>query len=190
VFRTGEADDVLLQSPHGYHDEHTAEIGWAAFRRSSARGFFFNTAHRYRAIPGERQHNEEFHRADLVHTTDSYFYVATDAFLRQYDGGVVLQLHGFADSRLSRHGIDIVVSDGTDEPGPITRRYSTRLKDVFGEERVALYPDESDKLGATANTIGRLTRLTQRGHFVHLEMSPELRSALLEDIDPLVRILP
>jgi hypothetical protein len=189
VFRTGHASDVLLQAPHGYHDQHTAEIAWAAFRQSQARAFYFNTMHRYRATPGEGKRTDDVHRADLAHNTDSYFYVATDQFLRRHPDGTVVQLHGFDRRSLSKKGFEIVVSDGTDAPGEVARQWTARLRDEFGEDAVALYAEDVRQLGASSNTIGRLVRLTRRGHFVHLEFSPEFRERLLRDVAPLSRTL-
>jgi len=188
VFRMGAAREVILQAPHGWHDQHTAQLAFDAFRATSIRALYFNSIHRYRATPQERK-RDDIHVADLAHTTDAFFYHASRTALDVLPDSTVIQIHGFDNSRLEVRGIDVVISDGTNDPDPHVEIWRDSFARVFGQDRVAAYPAETQEYGATANTIGRLIRLTNRGRFIHIELSAQLRSDLLGSIEPLVRAL-
>lgn len=187
IFRAKRGRPLIVQTPHTWHDRQTGEIGMALFERGVGHALFFNTIHRYGATPEERSRDAS-HPADVAHATDAYYYAITRTYLEQHPDAAIVQLHGFASESLAKKGIDVVLSDGTDEPGAHLEDWHRAFADTFGEDRVASYPDDTGRYGATGNTIGRLIRLSQRGTFVHVELSADLRSELAGSIEPLVEV--
>ena len=106
--------EVLIQAPHSFHDHVTGEIGLKVFEQSVARGFFYNTIHRYRARRGERT-RDAVHPADMARSEGSVFQLMSEHYLKDIESSRVLQLHGFKSRKLARQGIDVVVSGGEEE---------------------------------------------------------------------------
>lgn len=180
VFRTGEAQNVVLQAPHVFFDLGTETIGAQLFTCAPEgfrpRVFLTNTAHRYKGRAGERRDDPD-HPADLAHNPDHLFQVATDAVVRSVPDVRIVQLHGFGPSESKREEVAAVISAGTRSPGVLTRKVATRLTSVLGEG-IRVFPDDTDRLGGTKNAQGRLLQAYPKARFVHLELSAPLRRAL------------
>jgi hypothetical protein len=190
VFRRGESgiNEVIVQAPHSFHDHMTGELGLKVFETSRARGFFFNTIHRYRARRGERT-SDSLHPADMARATDSTFHLLSTTYLEQDDAAWVLQVHGYRSRKLDRKGIKAVVS-GAVEGEATTRSVATQqtLAETFGSRAIALWPRDTDSFGALVNVLGGWCVLKAPGRFVHIELHHDLREKLLEDPAPLVQV--
>ncbi len=180
VIRVGEARDVAVQSPHAYYDVGTGALGAALFvcapEGLRPRAFLTNTSHRFRGRAGERREDPD-HPADVAHNPDHLFQTATDLLAGSFPELRVVQLHGFGAKSAERERISAVVSGGTRAPARWTRKVAVRLERVLGEG-VKLFPDQTELLGATRNAQGRLLQLHPKTHFVHVELSPQVRRAL------------
>lgn len=179
IVRVGQAPErppqVLLQAPHAYYDLGTGILALRLFFADNRRvvALFTNTVHRYWDESGDYQKRERSH-ADVCHHTNHVFQHATDGAARALADLVVIQLHGFADTK---HRPDAIVSSGDpSQSSPLVRRLSQQLKATLGDVR--RFPEEVDELGGTTNAQGRLLSTSRRAHFVHLELSARVRKEL------------
>jgi len=173
AFRCGAARPWLLQAPHAFFDVGSGLLVRKLFMESGARAAFWNTVHRYRALPGERR-EDRVHPADVAHQFGSLFHAVTmgaatastkDAPLK------VIQVHG---SDLSRERFDVVVSYG--QRRPLAAALGVALGPSLG--RVAVYGRDMHRLGGTTNVQGIALRRAGVGHFLHLELSRPAREIL------------
>lgn len=190
VFRRGESgiNEVLVQAPHSFHDHMTGELALKVFEQSRARGFFFNTIHRYRARRGERT-SDSVHPADMARATDSTFHLLSTAYLEQDTAAWVLQVHGYKSRKLDRKRIKAVVSGAVE--GETTERSvaaQKMLSETFGSRAIALWPRDTDSFGALVNVLGGWCVLNAPGRFVHIELHYDLRKKLLDEPEPLVQV--
>jgi hypothetical protein len=194
--RPGDAPELVLQAPHVYFDRGTGNLAAALFfgeeGRGRARALFTNTTHRYKGggrptppaaasgddAPDAGDEGDESDTlvdapADVAHTAEHGFQVATERIVRVLDHVVVIQLHGFAD----RPGQpEIVLSSGADHVPAHIAALATALGAIF--ERVLRYPDDIAELGGVTNVQGRLLAQYPRAHFVHVELSGTTRQRL------------
>jgi hypothetical protein len=174
LFRAGVTSRLIVQAPHTFSDEGTLPLACEFFRRASAVALFIDTAHRYKSAEVDEQGD---YPADVAHAPESLFQAATAGALDALGAVTVLQLHGFAPRE---SGAAVVVSSGTKESAaPLPTRARDLLSKVV-TGKVLRFPDESQELGATTNVQGAIVRAAG-GRFLHLEMSAELRQALLAD---------
>ncbi len=188
VFRVGPAKEVLLQAPHSFHDMHTGDLMLETFRQTKARGVYVNSVHRYRSHPDEDE-DALGHPADMAHNTDSVFYMMSIEYLRTVRDALVVQVHGYRDKRLKEAGFEIVVSDGTEEPHPRVRKAAVVLAEQLKGTKVAIYPDDTKKLGATGNTVGRWVTHSKIGAFLHLELAIAVRKGWKADPKALIDLV-
>ncbi len=179
----GASAPTILQAPHAFYDLGTerialdmllAEQGWP-------RALFVNTVHRYLGADGVRRKQPDS-PADPCHSGAHLFAVATAAALEVLPGAEVVQLHGFGDDGDASTGPQpaAIVSGGLpDAPTPRSRVVAARLREALAVE-VALFPVDTDRLGATTNVQGRVVR-ARGADFIHIEMSATLRRALRND---------
>jgi hypothetical protein len=165
---------ILLQAPHADFDVNSGAIASRLFFTGDARvhGLFGSSLHRYQH--GEKQDDNP---ADVAHRDEHAFQAATRAAL---SGDVtIIQLHGFA---LEDAAHPVIVSAGQrDGSTPLSTAIAAAIAEALAVP-VARYPEETKELGATHNVQGRLAREVGAG-FVHIEMSPELRTRLRSDPD-------
>lgn len=180
VFRCGKSNGLLIQSPHGYHDRLTAEIGFELFKQTRARAFFFNTAHRY---SNSNLYAKGKDPADLAHRSDTIFYLITRVFLER-EKSTVLQLHGFEKES---DGFEFIMSNSTNTPTELILAFSKNLARKTGQE-VGVYGRSSKSYGATSNPLGRWMRRYNL-EFLHLEMSPLIREGFLKDPSALIDVI-
>jgi hypothetical protein len=181
VLRTGTATQDVIQAPHAYFDVGTGPLALTLFACAPEghrpRAFMTNTAHRYRARPGERRADAD-HPADVAHNPDHLFQHVTDAFARELPALRVFQVHGFGKEELDeRQGLAAVVSPGSRARSPWVRQVALRLGPLLGTG-VRVYPDETQLLGGTQNAQARLLQAYPRARFIHLELSASSRRAL------------
>ena len=175
LLRSGLHDWVLLEAPHSDDDLYTGRIVRNLFLRGYFAGAGFNSLSRWSV-------DRQARYGDFARREDTAFAAFAVAFLAEHPGGTVVQIHGFdAEKRgeASFADADIVVSEGTDAPGPRTHAFRDCL-DRLLPGRVLLYPEDTRELGGTRNATGQIVR-QGGGYFLHLELSLNLRSRLRRD---------
>jgi hypothetical protein len=169
AFRQTPAMPVVLEAPHSFGDKHTRYLTAQLFLDSRFAAAAWNTVHRK--------------IVDVAHTDGCFLNAFTRAFVRVHrDHAVVCQLHGFSRAKRTTHAgraSDLIVSNGTRSAGFWLHRAVLNLREMSADIEVRLFPDEVSELGAITNRQGRLIRDTGAGKFLHLEMSAELRDALI-----------
>ena len=169
---------VALQAPHRFFDEDTGTIAARLLAEEPrfAAAAWNTVPRRYEDAAGQRVDS------DLAHAPVSHFNAFTRAFARARPGGLVAQLHGFDQGRRrSAAGAeaDMIVSGGTDAPGPQVRARAGCLRTV-ASWRVLLFPEEVRELGGTTNTnAAALRALGGAAEFLHLEMARDVRRDLV-----------
>lgn len=184
VFRRGPATEIVIQAPHSFFDLRTADLAGQLMSAGNFRGFFFSTVHRHYLLPGATCSNQ-VDPADVAHVTNSFFYKLTTHYLTDVPMGTIIQLHGMDNAELAAQGIGAVLSSGGEPPSEQVIALDAALGDTLAGETVGVYPVDVDLYGATLNIQGRWVRSTDRGHFLHVEMSPTMRASLL--VDPVER---
>jgi len=177
AFHADRTRQTVLLAPHRFGDARTGEIAL----RLAALGRFRCIA--WSTVPRNAKDTGGEDPADLAHRSDSVFNALSDAFVEVLPRGGMVQLHGFEPGKRrtrEAESADVIVSAGSRRPTPRSLAVSRCLETVL-PGAVRLFPRDVEELGATTNTQGKLLR--ERGHegFVHLELSPRLREALLED---------
>lgn len=184
LIRRGElasAGELLVEAPHSFFDRDSGRIALALFLEAAPehglRALFVNTVHRYRRPDGGKQElGGVDDRADAAHAAQHPLARATVVSLRERPLSVV-QIHGFA--RRSGDPAAILSSGSATPTGP-TRVCAEGLGRVFPEQSVGTYGVDTDRLGATTNSQGHAARELGRC-FLHVELSAELRAALVDD---------
>jgi hypothetical protein len=165
---------IALQAPHSYYDRHTGEIAERLFLEHPFTAAAWNTAHRYAAADGS---------SDLCHTDRSLLSSFTRAFVTAFPKGIIVQVHGFAGSKLRSPDAAAaggILSNGTPAPPRWVKGAAACLADHFTGPMLT-YPDDIQELGATENEQGRLLRTLGRGSFLHIEFSLPARQLLKGD---------
>ncbi len=171
---------VILEAPHAFFDLGTERIALELLvaGRGWPRALFVNTAHRYLGADGVKRRQAES-PADPCHSAGHLLAVATAAAVELLPGVEVVQLHGFGDDEGAMPAA--IVSGGRAEAAtPRSRVVAQRLAQGLGVA-VGLFPDDTDRLGATTNVQGRAVHQREGASFVHVEMSAALRQRLRDD---------
>ncbi|SDE00270.1 hypothetical protein [Actinokineospora iranica] len=152
---------VLVEVPHPNYDLRTEEVGLALWR--AAPGALLAISGTHRAVGNGA--------GDVAHRTDSMFHaVAVDQANR---GVAQIQLHGFDDDSLP--DTDVVLSTGTDNPGPTAKAAADRLSDA-GLTVCRPWKTACGKLEGTRNKQGILAAEAD-ALFLHVEMSRTVRDS-------------
>jgi len=175
---------TILQAPHGFFDLGTERIALEILLSEPdwPRALFVNTVHRYLGADGVRR-RQQASPADPCHSAQHLLAVATAAALDAHPNAEIIQLHGFGDNDDTVMGPQpaAIVSAGLAEaPTPRSRVLAARLREALGVE-VALFPVDTDRLGATTNVQGRVVHARGGAEFIHIEMSGSLRQWLRND---------
>jgi hypothetical protein len=178
LFRPSAATPRLLQMPHRFHDVKTGEIGFRLMLQGGFKAAAWNSVHR-----NARGGDSDRGGADLAHNGDNYFTLLAEVAALLSSESRVVQIHGFdAAGRKTEAGrrAQLIISDGTRHPKHDARALAACLATRF-DPRTRLFPYDVDELGATTNLIG--ARLREYGHrgFIHMELSRDVREALLSD---------
>jgi hypothetical protein len=181
--RTAKASPLCLMTPHSFFDLGTERIGLAAFEESSAFALMCGTVHRY---TGGRAERKDVFGTDLAHRADNFFYAAFEALLDEIPGLTIVQIHGFTRKHDSRPELDndVILSLGRPlgEKDTGARDFAGRLRSALPGFAVGIFGEGVENLGGTKNIHAKA--IAERGAkatFYHLEMSVELREALLRD---------
>lgn len=178
--RTHPEREIVLQAPHAFYDLGSGRVAVRVFfaGRANVRALFVNSIHRH-TQPGGAVVPGKASRADVTLNPDSLFDTATDAVARTLDDVSVVQIHGFDSSSVEGEPAAIV-STGTEVPSDASRAIATGLASL-SDRSPALYPEQTRAFGATDNVQGARIRAIFGAEFVHVELSRELRTAVLED---------
>ncbi len=171
VVRLGAAPALVLEAPHAWFDQDTGRLVAALFESGAARGAFFNQGHRFGGPGGEES---EAVPPDVAHRPASLFQAATLGAARGLSNPLVVQIHGFAP----REGQSVVVSAGSAlQPSRIEQELMAALQGVMGDIGPVVDGATLPELAGTKNIQGR--GLSSTAAFLHLELSPSARAALL-----------
>jgi hypothetical protein len=166
VIRLDSLSPLALQAPHRFYDTKSGLLTRYCFEENDIWIAAWNTVHR--------------DSVDLAHRRDHFFNAMTRALVTLDRSMVVTQIHGF-DARKRQpaaRSASVVISDTTQQPGPLVRQIASAQKDLVGPDKVRLFPLEVSELGGTLNQQARVFRQAGKPGFLHLEMSRELREEL------------
>lgn len=182
LVRVDESAPVILEAPHGFFDLGTERIALEMFLAGDTwpRALFVNTVHRYLGADGVKRRQADS-PADPCHSAGHLLAVATAAAIEVLPGVEVVQLHGFGDDEAAAGMPEAIVSGGLAEAAtPRSVAVAERMRAGLGVA-VAVFPVDTDRLGATTNVQGRAVRGREGASFVHVEMSAGLRQRLRSD---------
>ncbi len=176
VVRVGTASSLVVQAPHTFYDEGTFPLACAFFAQTGARMLAINTAHRYKAAPVVG----DLHPADVAHAPNTLFQGVTEGAIEALKERITLvQLHGFANREVDAQAV--VSSGDRRADAALVARVAAKLEAIT-QPRILRFPLDTKELGATTNIQGPLVRAAG-GHFIHVEMSDDLRRELARDSD-------
>ena len=174
--RTVAAVPLALVAPHRGADRHTGTIVRDLFEEQDFAAAAWNSA--------PRRADDTCAGGDVAREETHYITAFSRAFAGRYPGGRIIQVHGFERARratAAARNTDIIVSDGTDEPGERLLDVADCLSTRLAPLRVAVYPYDASELGALNNAQGRALREDGFTGFVHLELAPDLRRRLTSE---------
>ena len=157
---TGAPPGLVIEVPHPRADQRTEYLGTELFTALDASALFVAGAHR---TAGDGA-------ADVAHEPASAFAAVDQAVVGR--GTVVLQVHGFDESRHPGYA-QIVLSSGESTPGSLLERLDRELEDA-GFDTCVYDGDRCQALGATRNVQAAHAR-TVGATFIHLELELDLR---------------
>lgn len=111
---------LMIQAPHPVADQNTELMALDHWRRTPGALLLLAGAHR---LAGGVQ-GDGYGLADVAHRSASLFHLVAAAYAA--NGVAAVQWHGFADA--SAPGLDHVVSPGSGNVGPATRRIAGNLE--------------------------------------------------------------
>lgn len=168
---------IALTAPHRGYDRHTGSLAAALFMETGARAAAWNSAPR-------RASENCANALDLAREEKHPFTAFALAFAKSHPQGLVVQLHGFDGDRresLAASKAAMILSDGTNAPSARLLDLADCLSLAFAPREVLVYPHQTGELGALSNAQGQLLRAGGFGGFVHLEISADMRAALVAD---------
>jgi hypothetical protein len=159
------ATELVLQAPHPFYDKGTGQLAAELFDAGAVRALCVATANRYAA-----------EGSDPAHAPEGWMQAATDGIARAVPAPLFVQIHGFSQKTTDACA---VLSDGPVRLDPARLQSAGRaVADALGCEDVRT-GDQVPELAARKNAQGLL--LVDRAAFLHLELSPEIRTSLLAD---------
>ncbi|SDI73007.1 hypothetical protein SAMN05192558_11795 [Actinokineospora alba] len=159
-----EPSRLLVEVPHPNYDLRTEVVGLALWR----------------AVPGSLLAVSGTHRkaangaGDVAHRADSMFHALATDFAER--GVAQVQLHGFDDASLP--GEEVVLSVGTDSPGPAAQRAADRMSDA-GLAVCLPWRTTCGRLEGTRNKQG-IAAAGADSLFLHVEMNRSVRDSRTE----------
>ncbi len=157
--------DVLVQAPHYPSDLLTGDLASLFFHEFSVKAAAWSTTHRK--------------VVDLAHEDCSFFNAFTEAFAQYNQQSVILQLHAFSQKK-HHTDADLIMSSSLETPTPLFINRYLFLKEIFKDRRcIYAYPKDVTFLGGTKNTNARAYYRAGGQSFLHLEMSKDFRTDLL-----------
>jgi hypothetical protein len=163
VHSRGSHSKLVVEVAHPASDIHSERVGVEAFRHSDAAELFVAGARRDAASDGS---------SDVAHNRQTVFEAVHRTAVRP--GAILLQPHGFDESKRSDQYGEIVVSSG----GPPTKLVMSLADGLRtrGFEACVYRRDRCEGLGGTRNVQGHSARAAG-ACFVHLELARRLRES-------------
>ncbi len=168
AIRYGKTIPILLQAPHRFSDVKTGLIIKKMFMEAPYKSAAWNNAKRK--------------TIDLAHTQKTLFNTFAQSFLQQIPQGIIIQLHGFSNSRRTSavgKKAAIIISEGRNNTSANLDNLTQCLRQI--KQNTYQYPKMVNELGATTNTLGRWVNKHHPGHFIHIECNKKTREQLLKD---------
>ncbi len=156
----GAPPRLVVEVPHPRADRWTEDVGAELFVTLDADGLLVAGAHR----------TAGGNAADVAHQPASVFAAVDRAVVGP--GTVVLQVHGFAESR-HPGSAQVVLSSAESTPGPLVEELEEALEDA-GFETCVYDGEQCRALAGTTNVEAAHAR-SVGATFVHLELAEDLR---------------
>jgi hypothetical protein len=172
-----DAVPVAITAPHRGSDRHSGTIAQLLYVEHPFAAVAWNSAPRHAS---ERCP----YGGDIAQTPTHYFTAFSLAFARHLPAGRVVQLHGFDQSRRKSRAAreaDMIISDGSRKPAARLLNMANCMMQQFPHYKIAVYPIDTDELGATSNAQGQALRKQGFKGFTHVEMDAAVRVALVND---------
>jgi hypothetical protein len=192
ILRVNHRRAIAIEVPHGRYETNTPSEGTDIFRRTGARLFIMNGAHRcansaYTPCDGTSDvcDTGRYHISDMGHVTQSAYQVMHEEFTGMYPEGYSFSIHGMSQTNCN----DIFLSNGT-ASGSKPILYELRdSMNASGNIVVSVAGDGTSTctlIGST-NVQGRFTNSSPRpcytpassnnGHFIHAEQLRRVRDS-------------
>ena len=175
--RQNPSSRLAITAPHRGSDRHTGTLAAALFHETNARAAAWNSAPRRPLDTCE-------HAIDLARQKNHLFSAFTLSFAQSHKDARIVQLHGFEGQRrssLEASEAGMILSNGTQQPSASLLDLGDCLSLAFAPHPVLIYPLDTEELGARQNAQSQLLSEAGLDGFVHLEISAELRSAMITD---------
>lgn len=159
-------------APHRFFDELTADIA-EAVAKQHCQLWVTNTKHRY-----SKQSSGEIRDYSIL--TKGLPYHITLAYSHWKSAAKIYQFHGFSkEKRKTKEGrdSDVILSLGHRGNNLALNTLQQCLTQLG--YKVLKYPNEVSELGGTKNALAQ--HFQQRDQFFHIELSKELRTALVSN---------
>lgn len=178
LVRTGKGSlPVAVIAPHRGADRDTGPLARLLFEEQPFAAAAWNSAPR--SGNGDCPHS-----GDIARLPTHYLTAFSLAFAHQFPGGRIVQLHGFDHARRSSQAgqeADAIISDGSREPSRRLLDLADCLSKSLAGRQIAVFPFDSEELGATGNAQGQAVRGAGFTGFAHLELSAGFRRDLVSD---------
>jgi len=153
---SGSPARLVVEVPHPRADKNTEVLGPLLFEQLNADALLVAGTHRS--------------VADVAHEPDTVFASVDEAIVGA--GTVVVQLHGFDESR---HSVDaqVVLSSTRAQPSPLVLRLASALEDA--DYATCVYDGESCRALAGTENVEAAHARSVAAEFVHLELAVSIR---------------
>lgn len=179
--RLSATTPLIVEAPHSFFEPETLKLALLLFDRLEARALLINTLHRGGDAPKAERTELALSGdspSDVAHNPEAHFGVAHGALVEVDPSFLVLQLHGFRESRAP--GVQVIVSAA--ETDTEVKPMALALRRLLGNDAVKVYPEEINVLGGTTNVQARSSRAS-KARFIHMEMAAGLRQRLNREPD-------
>ena len=172
TIRDRPANPLAIMAPHSQSDVNTGELAQLLFEQANARAVAFNTAPR-------RATDECESGLDL--TTDRWnpFSAFALAFADSNRDGLVVQLHGHEESGSNAgQGVEVLIGAGLGASQPVNASLYSCFSEALGGGDIRVLASDA----AANNAQGRVLQVQGHRNFIYIELSEELRQAMLSDV--------
>ncbi len=192
ILRVNHRREIAIEVPHGRYETNTPSEGTDIFRRTGARLFIMNGAHRcansaFTPCDGSSDvcDTGRYHISDMGHVTQSAYQVMHEMFTGTYPEGYSFSIHGMSQTNCN----DIFLSNGTASGSkPILYELRDHMNNS-GAIVVSVSGDGTSTcaLAGSTNVQGRFTNSSPQpcyipassnnGHFIHAEQMRRVRDS-------------
>lgn len=173
----------LIMAPHRFFDLYTDDIAIFLFFQGGFKALAMNDVHRYPLIQGNKR-NKDSSNQDLARLIHSGLNAFVLAFNEQDSLSPIFQLHGYSrKGRITKIGKKsrIILSSGShNQISSRIIQLQNRLDMNQFFYSAFVYGRGLYELGGTQNPAGILLRNKGSRQFIHVELSHEVRKAIIE----------